>query len=239
MAESDVEAFWQQIEAGWGIAFLQGLRITVEISIGGYISGLAIGGLVAWAKLRGPRWAVALANGYSTICRAVPEVLMILILYYAGQQALNGLMAQLGFGSVGIDGFYAALMVLGIVQGAYASEILRGAVVALPKGQIEAAKAYGMHGFGLFRRVVLPLMIPFAFAGLTNLWMSILKDSALIFVVGYKELISTAMAAAGSTRMYFSFLLFCGAIFYALTQFSNIFIKMIDRHIRRWMPRLG
>ena len=188
-----MEAFWQQIEAGWGIAFLQGLRITVEISIGGYIAGLVIGGLVAWAKLRGPRWAVALANGYSTICRAVPEVLMILILYYAGQQALNGLMAQLGFGSVGIDGFYAALMVLGIVQGAYASEILRGAVVALPNGQIEAAKAYGMHGFGLFRRVVLPLMIPFAFAGLTNLWMSIPgKDLlALIFVVGYKELIST------------------------------------------------
>ena len=67
-----------------------------------------IGGLVAWAKLRGPRWLVALANGYSTICRAVPEVLMILILYYAGQQALNGLMASIGLGAVGIDGFYAA-----------------------------------------------------------------------------------------------------------------------------------
>ncbi len=234
-----MEAFWDQLQAGWGIAFLEGLKITVELSIGGYIAGLVIGGLVAWAKLRGPLWIVALANGYSTICRAVPEVLMILILYYAGQQALNGFMDLLGFGSIGIDGFYAALLVLGIVQGAYASEILRGAVVALPKGQVEAAKAYGMYGFGLFRRIVLPLMVPFAFAGLTNLWMSILKDSALIFVVGYKELISTAMAAAGSTRMYFSFLLFCGAIFYALTQFSNIFIKMIDRHIRRWMPRLG
>jgi polar amino acid transport system permease protein len=239
LAETNVEAFWEQLRAGWGVAFLQGLIITVELSIGGYITGLSIGGLVAWAKLRGPRWVVILANGYSTICRAVPEVLLILILYYAGQQALNSAMSSLGFGSVGIDGFYAALVVLGVVQGAYASEILRGAVLALPKGQIEAAKAYGLHGFGLFRRIVLPLMVPFAFAGLTNLWMSILKDSALIFVVGYRELISTAMAAAGSTRMYFSFLLFCGAIFYALTQFSNVFIKMIDRYIRRWMPRLG
>jgi polar amino acid transport system permease protein len=234
-----VDAFWDQLQAGWGLAFLDGLRVTVELSIGGYIAGLSIGGLVAWAKLRGPRWLVALANGYSTICRAVPEVLMILILYYAGQQALNALLGSLGLATFGIDGFLAALLVLGVVQGAYASEILRGAVLALPRGQIEAAKAYGMHGAGLFRRVVLPLMVPYAFAGLTNLWMSILKDSALIFVVGYKELISTAMAAAASTRMYFPFLLFCGAIFYVLTQFSNIFIKMIDHHIRRWMPRLG
>ena len=211
----------------------------VELSIGGYITGLLIGGLVAWAKLRGPRWLVSLAHAYSTICRAVPEVLMILILYYAGQQALNSLVAAIGFGTVDINGFYAALLVLGVVQGAYASEILRGAVLALPKGQVEAARAYGMYGFSLFRRVMLPLMVPFAFAGLTNLWMSILKDSALIFVVGYRELISTAMAAAGSTRMYFPFLLFCGAIFYALTQFSNIFIKMLDHRIRRWMPKLG
>ncbi|WP_187829872.1 ABC transporter permease [Labrys sp. KNU-23] len=224
---------------GWGVSLLQGLVITIEISVGGYLTGLMIGGLVAWAKLRGPRWLVALANGYSTICRAVPEVLLILILYYAGQQGLNALMAWLGYGTLGIGGFFAAITVLGVVNGAYTSEILRGAVLALPKGQVEAARAYGMHGFGLFRRVILPLMIPFAFAGLTNLWMTMLKDSALIFVVGYNELTFTAVQAAASTRMYFPFLLLCGAIYYALTQFSNIFIKMFERHIRRWTPKLG
>ena len=81
MAESDVEAFWDQLQQGWGFAFLEGLRVTVELSIGGYITGLLIGGLVAWAKLRGPRWLVSLSYAYSTICRAVPEVLMILILF--------------------------------------------------------------------------------------------------------------------------------------------------------------
>ena len=234
-----MDVFLSDLQAGWGTALLRGLVITLEISIGGYIAGLIIGGLVAWAKLRGPRWAKMIANGYSTICRAVPEVLMILILFYAGQQGLNALMDALGWGTVGISGFVATIVVLGIVQGAYASEILRGAVLALPKGQVEAAKAYGLHGFGLFHRIILPLIVPYAFAGLVNLWMSILKDSALIFVVGYSELTFTAMQAAASTKMYFPFLMLCGAIYYVVTQFSNIFIKLFENRVRRWMPRVG
>lgn len=234
-----MDTFLGQLQAGWGVALLAGLVVTLEISIGGYVTGLAIGGLVAWTKLRGRRWAVAVANGYSTICRAVPEVLLILILFYAGQTALNALMDALGFGTVDISGKFAAIAVLGVVQGAYASEILRGAVLALPKGQIEAAKAYGLHGVGLFRRIILPLIVPYALAGLTNLWMSILKDSALIFAVGYSELTFTAMQAAASTRLYFPFLILCGAIYYVVTQISNIVFRVIEGHVRRWMPRLG
>ncbi|WP_370879954.1 ABC transporter permease subunit [Labrys monachus] len=180
-----------------------------------------------------------LANAYSTICRAVPEVLLILILFYAGQTALNALMDRLGWSTVDISGKFAAIAVLGIVLGAYASEILRGAVLALPKGQIEAARAYGLHGFSLFRRIILPLIVPYALPGLTNLWMSILKDSALIFAVGYSELTFTAMQAAGSTKLYFPFLMLCGAMYYVVTQVSNIFFKAIEARIRRWMPRLG
>ncbi|MDQ0393975.1 polar amino acid transport system permease protein [Labrys monachus] len=234
-----MNTFLGQLQAGWGVALLGGLVITLQISIGGYITGLAIGGLVAWTKLRGLRWAVLLANAYSTICRAVPEVLLILILFYAGQTALNALMDRLGWSTVDISGKFAAIAVLGIVLGAYASEILRGAVLALPKGQIEAARAYGLHGFSLFRRIILPLIVPYALPGLTNLWMSILKDSALIFAVGYSELTFTAMQAAGSTKLYFPFLMLCGAMYYVVTQVSNIFFKAIEARIRRWMPRLG
>jgi len=229
-----LSTFLGDLQAGWGATLLAGLGITLQISIGGYFTGLIVGGLVAWTKLRGARWAVLLANAYSTICRAVPEILLILILFYAGQTALNALTDSLG-----ISGKFAAIAVLGIVQGAYASEILRGAVLALPRGQIEAASAYGLHGFSLFRRIILPLSVPYALAGLSNLWMSILKDSALIFAVGYSELTSTAMQAAGSTKLYFPFLMLCGAIYYIVTQVSNIFFKFIDGRVRRWMPRLG
>ncbi|MFN8829812.1 MAG: ABC transporter permease [Labrys sp. (in: a-proteobacteria)] len=224
-------------DSGWGDDLFRGLLVTVQISIGAYLAGLAIGGLVAWLKLSGPRWAVTLANGYSTVCRAVPEILLIIILFYAGQSALNSAVAALGFEDVGISGFAAAIVVLGLVQGAYASEIIRGAILAIPKGQIEAARAYGFEGAALFRRITLPAIVPFALPGLANLWMIIMKDSTLISVVGYNELLFTAKQAAGSSKYYFSFYLLVGAIYYALTILSNILIARIDARVRRWMPR--
>src|SRR6185436_16715034 len=133
-------------DAGWGDDLLRGAAITIEISVGAFATGLVIGGIAALAKLRGPRWAAAIAGAYTSICRAVPEILLIILLFFAGQTALNALLTALGFGDVGISGFAAATVVLGLVQGAYASEILRGAILAVPGGQIEAARAYGMHG---------------------------------------------------------------------------------------------
>ena len=226
-------------DTGWSDDLAFGLMITLEISIGAFLVGLSIGGLAAWAKLRGPRWAVAIANAYSTICRSVPEVLLIIILFYAGQAALNALLVGIGLANLNISGFAAATIVLGLVQGAYASEILRGAVIAIPKGQIEAARAYGIGGFTLFRRVTLPAIIPFALAGLSNLWMVIIKDSTLVSVVGYNELMFTTKQAAGGTKYYFSFYLLVAVIYYIITLLSSGGIRMIENRVRRWMPRLS
>jgi polar amino acid transport system permease protein len=224
-------------DAGWGDDLLTGVLVTIEISVGAYVVGLAFGGLAAWAKLGGPGWARAIANGYSTICRSVPEILLIIILFYAGQSALNAVMAVLGLGDVGISGFAAAVTVLGLVQGAYASEILRGAVLAIPKGQTEAARAYGIEGFTRFRRMTVPAILPYALPGLANLWMIIFKDSTLISVVGYNELMFTAKQAAGATKYYFSFYLLAGVIYYVITIVSSLFIRLIEIRLRRWTPR--
>jgi polar amino acid transport system permease protein len=224
-------------DAGWGPAFVRGAIVTMEISVGAFLVGLLIGGAAAWTKLRGPAWAVWLANAYSSICRSVPEILLIIVLFYAGQTALNALVASLGFEDVGISGFAAAITVLGLVQGAYASEILRGAILAIPKGQVEAAKAYGIVGFTAFRRMTVPAIVPYALPGLANLWMIIIKDSTLISVVGYNELLFTAKQAAGATKYYFSFYLFVGIIYYLITIVSNIGIRMIEDRVRRWTPR--
>ena len=226
-------------EDSWAQQFIVGTLATLEISAGGYLVGLLIGGLFAWMKLRGGRKAVAVANAYSTVCRSVPEVLLIIILFYAGQSVLNDIVESLGYDSdeVGISGFAAAIIVLGLVQGAYASEILRGAVLAIPRGQVEAAQAFGLQGRLLFRRILLPALTPYAIGGLANLWMVIIKDSALISVVGYNELLFTAKQAAGSTKAYFFFFLFAGAIYYLITIVSSFFIHLIERRVRRWMPR--
>lgn len=111
--------------------------MTLQISAGAFVLGLGIGLLVAMIKLKGPRWMVRLANLYTTLYRAVPELLLILLLYYAGTDLLNMAMAAMGRDSVTVNGFIAAVLVLGIVQGAYSAEIIRGAIQAIPVGQLK------------------------------------------------------------------------------------------------------
>ncbi|SDK56381.1 amino acid ABC transporter membrane protein 1, PAAT family [Pseudomonas delhiensis] len=221
---------------GWGPALLRGLLVTLQISFGAFLVGMLIGLGAASAKLSGSRPLAAIARGYTTLCRAVPELLLILLLYYVGSMGLNQLFAWLGHGDVKLDGTVVAIAVLGLVQGAYASEIFRGAIQAIPYGQIEAARAYGMHGFGLFRRVTLPIMAPNALAGMANLWVNLIKDSALISVVGTNELLYTAKQAAGSTRSYLTFYLTAAALYYLLTVLSNLFSGWLERRFRRWIP---
>ncbi|MFZ5959031.1 ABC transporter permease [Pseudomonas knackmussii] len=221
---------------GWGPALLRGLLVTLQISFGAFLLGLLIGLGVASAKLNGPRPLAALARGYITLGRAVPELLLILLLYYAGSSGLNQLFAWLGYGEVRLNGMMVAIAVLGLVQGAYASEIFRGAIQAIPYGQIEAARAYGMHGWRLFSRVTLPIMAPNALAGMANLWVNLIKDSALISVVGTSELLYTARQAAGSTRHYLTFYLTAAACYYVLTVLSNLFSGWLERRFRRWIP---
>lgn len=221
---------------GWGPALLNGLLVTLRISFGAFLLGLFIGLGVASAKLNGPRPLAALARGYITLGRAVPELLLILLLYYAGSAGLNQLFAWLGYDALRLNGMAVAIAVLGLVQGAYASEIFRGAIQAIPYGQIEAARAYGMHGWRLFSRVTLPIMAPNALAGMANLWVNLIKDSALISVVGTSELLYTARQAAGSTRHYLTFYLTAAACYYVLTVLSNLFSGWLERRFRRWMP---
>jgi polar amino acid transport system permease protein len=122
------------------------------------------------------------------------------------------------------------------VQGAYASEIIRGAILAIPVGHIEAARAFGCSRSLIVRRILIPEMTPFALAGLSNLWMTLLKDSALISVVGYNELLFTAKQAAGSTKMYLLFYLSVGAMYLVITLLSNLVVERIESRFRRWMP---
>ncbi|BAU72590.1 ABC transporter permease [Metapseudomonas furukawaii] len=221
---------------GWGPALLQGLQVTLEISVGAFLTGLFIGLWVALIKLNGPRPLARLMAGYTTLCRAVPELLLILLLFYAGSMGINELLGWLGHTEVKLNGTLVAILVLGLVQGAYASEVLRGAIQAIPQGQVEAARAFGMSGFSLFRRVTLPAMAPNALAGMANLWLNLLKDSALISVVGTSELLFTAKQAAGSTRQYLLFYLTVAAFYYGLTLLSNLFSGWLERRFRRWMP---
>jgi len=193
----------------------------------------------ALGKLSGNRPIGVVLNLYTTLIRSVPELILIVGLYYAGTDGLNRLLQLAGLPPLEVNGFVAAVAVLGFVQGAYMTEVLRGAILAIPAGQIEAARAFGMSPFLRFRRVILPAMLPNALPGLSNLWLSVTKDSALVAVVGYQELALATRLAGASTKQYFLFFMAAAVMYLAITLVSNAIFKLIERHVRRGQPALA
>ena len=220
---------------GWGGVMLAGLWQSVQIAVGGYALGLALGTGGAMGKLYGGPITKDLLEVYTTLVRAVPELVLILILYYAGTDVLNQLSALVGYGPVDISGLAAGIFVIGVVQGAYSTEVLRGAIKAVPAGQIEAARAYGMAPLQIMRRITLPAMLPHAIPGLSNLWLIATKDTALLAVVGFSELTLVTRQAAGATKAYLLFFCAAGVLYLLLTLFSNLLIGIVERRYRRGM----
>ncbi|MEJ8473781.1 ABC transporter permease [Roseibium algae] len=225
---------------GWGKALLVGALQSVKLAAGGYALGIVIGTVGAACKLYGSSILKDLAEIYTTVIRAVPELVLMLLFYYAGTDLISRLMVSLGYERVDVNGLLAGILVLGAVMGGYATEVLRGAIRAVPHGQIEAARAFGMSPLMVFRRVTLPAMIPHALPGMANLWMIVTKDTALLAVIGFSELTLVTRQAASATRAYFLFFLAAGALYLVLTLTSNIILRLVERRSRRGLaPAAG
>lgn len=218
---------------GWGGNLLRGLAHSLQIAFGAFGFGLLIGLFGAYGKLHGGPVLRDLLAVYTTVVRAVPELVLILILYFVGTDLINQAAAAMGYGRVEISGVAAGIWVLGVVQGAYATEVLRGAIQAVPSGQMEAGRAFGMSPFLVARRVTIPAMTAFAIPGLANLWLIATKDTALLAIVGFSELTLETRQAASSTRAYFTFYLSAGALYLMVTLLSGVFFRRIEKWARR------
>jgi polar amino acid transport system permease protein len=226
--------------SGFADELLRGVFVTVYIAALAFILGLVLGLIGAVAKLNGGIVSRFIANFYTTVIRAIPELVLILFLFFAGTRGISALGELVGYGPVEVNGTVAAILVLGFVQGAYSTEVLRGAIQAVTTGQVEAARAFGMSPLQIFLRVVFPAMLPNAIPGLANLWLSVIKDTALIMVTGASaELGGTTRAAAGFTKQYFLFYFISLMIYYTLTKISNVFIDRLERYVRRGQPKLA
>ena len=223
---------------GWGGNLLRGLANSLQIAFGAFGFGLLIGLAGAFGKLYGGPVTRDLLAVYTTVIRAVPELVLILILYYLGSDIINEISAAMGYGRVEISGVVAGIWVLGVVQGAYSTEVLRGAIQAVPPGQIEAARAFGMPPVKTMLRVTIPAMTGFAAPGLANLWLIATKDTALLAIVGFNELTLETRQAAASTRAYFTFFLAAGALYLIVTLGSQVVFRRIERWARRGQPEM-
>jgi polar amino acid transport system permease protein len=224
---------------GWGATLLVGLMNSVLIAVGAYGLGILIGIAGAYGKLYGGPVTRDLLGIYTTIVRAVPELILILILYFAVTSSLNSLLLSWGFGRIQISGFAAGIAVLGVVQGAYATEVLRGAILSVPPGQIEAARAMGMPPLKLALRVTLPLMLASAIPGLANLWLVATKDTALLAVVGFGELTLVTRQAASTTKAFFTFFMAAGLLYLLISIISTLLFNRLETWARRGQVRTG
>jgi arginine/ornithine transport system permease protein len=203
------------------LAILQGSALTVGVSLSALGVAIVLGLIGAAAKLSGRPVLVGLATGYTTIIRGIPELVRMLLVFYGGTIGLNSLIEALGSADfVDIDPFLAGVLTIGFIYGAYMTETFRGAIMAIPKGQMEAAWAFGMSRHQTFIRITAPQMVRYALPGFTNNWLVLIKATALVSLIGLQEMTYLAKQASAATRSPFEFFLFTAALFLIYTSVS-------------------
>ena len=177
-------------DAGWGDEILQGLAVTVQLALATLPLGLALGFLAAFASMSELRLLRFIGLGYTTVMRGLPEILTLFVVYNGVGVLLNKLRLwwDPAAGSGDFSPFVAGIIALGMVFGAFAAEVIRGAFSALDEGQAEAGRAVGMRPSQIFWRIKLPQLWRFALPGLGNLWINMLKDTALVSVIALNDL---------------------------------------------------
>lgn len=225
---------------GWGDEMLRGAGVTIAVALLSYAVGILLGSLAAAAKLAGGPVLRAVAGIYTVVVRGVPALLIIWLLFFGGAGLVTWVAGVFGYGGrVELSAFAVGVAAVGIVSGAYSAEVIRGAVQAVPKGQIEAALSLGMHRFLILRRVLIPQALRFALPGLGNVWQLTLKDTALVSVTALAELMRTAHVAAGATRDPFTFYVAAAVIYMALTTGSEAAFRWAERRSERGVRRVA
>ncbi len=216
--------------SGYYLSILQGGLLTVGVSVAALGVAIFLGLLGAAAKLSGrPVW-VGLATVYTTVIRGVPELVLMLLIFYGGTIGLNHLWTAFGNqGSVDINPFLAGIIPIGFIYGAYMTETFRGAILSIPKGQMEAAWAFGMGRVQTFWRITLPQMVRYALPGFTNNWLVLIKATALVSLIGLQDMTYLAKQASAATREPFTFFVFVAILFLLFTSASLWVLRRVER----------
>ncbi|SON49665.1 ABC transporter permease [Vibrio tapetis] len=234
---------------GYEASILKGAWLTVEVAVLSLLLAVILGMLGALAKMAPYRWARAVATLYTTIIRGIPDLVLMMLIFFGGQILLNNSLYSVNEwlnewmtgrnpahewtaylpDYIDVSPFVAGVLTIGFIFGAYMAETFRGAIMAVDKGEMEAAKAYGMSGVMAFRRILLPQMIRHALPGFGNNWLVLLKTTALVSIIGLEDMVRVSSLAAGSTKMPFTFYMTVAMIFLFLTAVSTGLLKLVER----------
>jgi len=214
---------------GYGPLILAGTWQTVKLAVLSLAFAFALGLVGAAAKLSKNRPSRVLATGYTTLVRGVPDLVLMLLLFYSIQIWLNDLTDFIGWDQIDIDPFVAGVIVLGFIYGAYFTETFRGAFLSVPRGQLEAGSAFGMSGWQVFARIMFPQMMRFALPGIGNNWQVMVKATALVSIIALADVVKAAQNAGKGTLRFFFFTLIAGAIYLAITTVSNLVLLWLEK----------
>lgn len=214
---------------GYGPALLAGTWETIKLALFSLVVALSLGLLGAAAKLSRHWASKTLATAYTTLIRGVPDLVLLLLIFFSMQIGLNNLTDLANIDPIDIDPFTAGVLTLGFIYGAYFAETFRGAFMAVPPGQMEASKAYGMSSGLLFRRILFPQMMRHALPGIGNNWQVLLKSTALVSLIGLSDLVKVSQDAGNTTFKMFLFISVTGLIYLGLTTLSNLVLFLLER----------
>ena len=207
-------------------SLMQGAMVTISLALASMAMALLLGLAGALATLSGSRVARTVARVYTTLVRGVPDLVLMLLIFFGGQVAVNAAALALGHEDyIDIDPYLAGVLTIGFIFGGYLSEAFRGAFLAVPPGQREAGLAYGFSAWQIAWRITLPQMLRHALPGLANIWLVLLKSTAIVSVIGLSDLMTRGQQAAGTTREPFVFYLAVALIYLIFTSLSELLFK--------------
>ena len=214
-------------DTGWGDELFRATLMTIAVSITAMIIGFSFAAIFTPLKLSKLKSLNLIANTYTTIIRGVPELLVIYLFFFGGSGAIMFVASMFGYNEyIEINAFITGSFAIGIISGAYSTEVFRGAIQSIDKGQFEAAKVLGFSKFKRLYKIILPQMLRLAIPNLSNVWQITLKDTSLISVTGLVEIMRQSYIAAGSTRDPLFFYSFAAVLYLLLTFLS---MKLINR----------
>jgi len=214
-------------DTGWGDELFYATLMTIAVAITAMIIGFFFALIFTPLKLSKNKFLNLIANSYTTVIRGVPELLVIYLFFFGGSAAIMFVASIFGYGEyIEINAFMTGAFSIGIISGAYSTEVFRGAIQSIDKGQFEAANVLGLNKFGKFFKIILPQTLRLAIPNLSNVWQITLKDTSLISVTGLVEIMRQSYVAAGSTRDPLFFYSFAAVLYLLLTFLS---MKLINR----------
>jgi histidine transport system permease protein len=214
---------------GYSDIILQGSLITIELALLSVIVSIVLGLAGASAKIFGSRWMSVITDIYTTLIRGIPDLVLMLLIFYGLQILLNEITEYVGVGQINIDPFVAGVLTIGFIYGAYFTETFRGAFIIVPKGQIEAAVAYGFSPWQIFRIILFPQMMRFALPGIANNWQVTLKATALVSIIGLADVVKATQNAGKGTYHFFLFTIVAAAVYLLFTTISNLVLLWLER----------